>query len=125
MSKPTVKVKALNVGTLNVQGCREESKQQTILEDALGYDLQVIGLAETHVIDELTTTITVKRNNTIKRTYELFFGGIKDKNTFYSNRKLLSSPVQRITDRIVTASFQLDETRKANVIVAYAPTLKK
>ena len=129
MSKPTVKVKALNVWTLNVQGCREESKQQTILEDALGCDLQVIGLTETHVIDELTTTITVKRTNTIKRTYKLFFGGIKDKNTFSGTGIAIESSLRprfkRIKDRIVTASFQLDETRKANVIVAYAPTLSR
>ena len=68
MSKSTVKVKALNVGTLNVQGCRDEFKQSIILEDALNYDLQVIGLTETHVIDEGTKTFIVKENNT-NRTY--------------------------------------------------------
>ena len=61
MSKSTVKVKALNVGTLNVKGCRDKYKQRIILEDALNYDLQVIGLTETHVIDEGTKTVTVKR----------------------------------------------------------------
>ena len=78
MSKSTVKVKALNAGTLNVQGCRDEYKQVIILEDALNYDLQVIGLTETHVIDGGTKTFTVKKNNT-SCTYELFFSGIKTK----------------------------------------------
>ena len=61
MSKSTVKDKALNVGTLNVQGCRDEFKQSIILKDALNYDLQVIGLTETHVIDEGTKTFIMKK----------------------------------------------------------------
>ena len=35
-------------------------KQPSLREDALNYDLQLIGLTETHVIDEDTPAITVK-----------------------------------------------------------------
>ena len=75
MSKSTVKVHSLNVGTLNVQGCREESKQRNIIDDALKYNQQILGLTETHVKDEGTTTINVKRDNMISRTYQVFFRG--------------------------------------------------
>ena len=37
-------MKVFKVGTLNVQGCQKEEKIKTICEDALNYDLQVIGL---------------------------------------------------------------------------------
>ena len=125
MSKSTVKDKALNVGTLNVQGCRDEFKQSIILEDALNYDLQVIGLTETHVIDEGTKTFIVKKNNT-NRTYELFVSGIKEHNTYTGTGIAIQSDFRpcfkRITDRISTASFQLNNKYEAHVIVTNAPT---
>ena len=125
MSKSTVKVKALNVGTLNAQGCRDEFKQSIILEDALNYDLQVTGLTETHVIDEGTKIFTVKKNNT-NWTYELFFSGIKDHNTYTGTGIGIQSDFRprfkRITDKISTTSFQLKDKHEAHIIVAYAPT---
>ena len=91
--------------------------------------MQVLGLTESHVKEEITTTHTVKRNNNAKRTYELFFGGIKGNNTFSGAGIAIESSLRprfkRVTDRIVTASFQLDQTHQANVIVAYAPTLAR
>ena len=125
MSKSTVKVKALNVGTLNAQGCRDEFKQSIILEDALNYDLQVTGLTETHVIDEGTKIFTVKKSNT-NWTYELFFSGIKDHNTYTGTGIGIQSDFRprfkRITDKISTTSFQLKDKHEAHIIVAYAPT---
>ena len=125
MSKSTVKVKALNVGTLNAQGCRDEFKQSIILEDALNYDFQVTGLTETHVIDEGTKIFTVKKSNT-NWTYELFFSGIKDHNTYTGTGIGIQSDFRprfkRITDKISTTSFQLKDKHEAHIIVAYAPT---
>ena len=125
MSKSTVKDKTLNVGTLNVQGCRDEFKQSINLEDALNYDLHIIGLTETHVIDEGTKTFIVKKNNT-NRACELFVSGIKDHNTYTGTAIVIQSDFRprfkRITDRISTASFQLNNKHEAHVIVTNAPT---
>ena len=125
MSKSAVKVTVLNAGTLNVQGCRDEYKQRIILEDALNCDLQVIGLTQIHVIDEGTKTFTVKKNNT-NRTYELFFSGIKNHNTYSDTGIAIQSDFRpcfkQITDRISTVSFQLNDKYEVHVIVAYAPT---
>ena len=85
----------------------------------------MIGLTETHVIDKGTKIFTVKKNNT-NPTYELFFSGIKDHNTYTGTGKAVQSDFcprfKRITDRISTASFQLKDKHEAHVIVAYAPT---
>ena len=129
MSKSTVKVHSLNVGTLNVQGCREESKQRNIIDDAFKYNLQILGLTETHVKDEGTTTINVKRDNRISRTYQVFFSGIEDTNTFSGTGIAIEDSLhprfKRISDHIATANCKLDEKHHVNIIVAYAPTLIK
>ena len=129
MSKSTVKVHSLNVGTLNVQGCREESKQRNIIDDAFKYNLQILGLTETHVKDEGTTTINAKRDNKISRTYQVFFSGIEDTNTFSGTGIAIEDSLhprfKRISDPIATANCKLDEKHHVNIIVAYAPTLIK
>ena len=53
-------LKVIKVGTLNVQGCRKEDKQQFIYEDALKYDQQIIGHTESHVVQEDILTITAR-----------------------------------------------------------------
>ena len=129
MSKSTVKVHSLNVGTLNVQGCREESKQRNIIDDAFKYNLQILGLTETHIKDEGTTTINVKRDNKISCTYQVFFSGIEDTHTFSGTGIAIEDSFhpcfKRISDRIATANCKLDEKHHVNIIVAYAPTLIK
>ena len=121
MSKSAVKVKALNVRALKVSFW----KQRIILEDALKYDLQVTGLTVTHVIDESAKAFTVKKDNT-NRTYELFFNGIKNQNTYTGTGIATESDFRprfkQITGRISTASFQINDKHKAHFIVAYTPT---
>ena len=121
MSKSAVKVKALNVRALNVSFW----KQRIILEDAFKYDLQVTGLTVTHVIDESAKAFTMKKDNT-NRTYELFFSGIKKQNTYSATGIAIESDFRprfkQITDRIPTASFQINDKHKAHFIVAYTPT---
>ena len=121
MSKSAVKVKALNVRALNVSFW----KHRIILEDALNYDLQVTGLTVTHIIDEGAKAFTVKKDNT-NQTYEIFFSGIKNQNTYSGTGLAIESDFRPcfkwITDRIATASFQLNDKHKAHFIVAYTPT---
>ena len=58
----TTELKVINIGTLNVQQCQKEDKQQFMYEDALKYNLQSLGLTETHVVQEDILTITAKPN---------------------------------------------------------------
>ena len=117
-----MKVTALNAGNLNVQGCRDEYKQRIFLEDALNYDLQVIGLTEIHVIDEGTKTFTVKKNNT-NGTYELFFGGIKNHYTYSGTGIAIQSDFRprfkQITDRISTTN-----TKSMSSFLMLQPTVE-
>ena len=121
-------MKFLNIGTLNVKGCREEVKQQTICEDAAKYDLNILGITETHVEKETLDDITIKENNKIKH-YKLYHGGIKGTN-YYTGvgviiEEALNPRFKRISDRILTANIKIDENHQMNIIVAYAPTLEK
>ena len=96
MSKST-KVKSFNIGTLNVQGCKDHHKQYSILEDAINYNLQVIGITETHLTEECTKTIAVKKNNNISsRTYEIFFGGIEGQNIFSGTGIAIESSLNKV-----------------------------
>ena len=56
----TTELKAIKVGTLNVQESQKEDKQQFIYKDALKYDLQIFGLTETHVAQEDIMMIKVR-----------------------------------------------------------------
>ena len=39
----------MNVGSLNVRGCREHYQKQIVGNDAMNYDLDMLGLSETHI----------------------------------------------------------------------------
>ena len=85
----------------------------------------MIGLRETHVIDEETKKYTLKKKKK-NRTYELFFSGIKNQNTYSGTEIAIESDLhpcfKRMTDRISTPSFQFSDKHEAHVIDAYAPT---
>ena len=86
MLKSIVKVNTLNFETLNVHDCCEKSKQRNIIEDTFAYNLQVLGLTETHVRDgNCSTKITVKRDNKFNQTYQGFFSAIEGTYTFSGN----------------------------------------
>ena len=75
------KVKLLNVGTLNVQGCKDKATQKFIFEDTIRYDLQVLGLTETHVKEETTKSIKIQ-HGCKTRSYKAYFSGITGNNAF-------------------------------------------
>ena len=52
----STELKIIKVGSLNVQGCQKEDKQQFIYEDALKYNLQILGITETHVEQEVRSS---------------------------------------------------------------------
>ena len=122
------KVKILNIGTLNVQGCQDEVTKKSLYEDTLRYDLQVLGLTETHAKDETTKTIKIKHGGK-NRSYKVYFSGIKGNNTFSGTgiivEESLKPHFKRISDRISSATIKLDNNHHLNIVTAYAPTLEK
>lgn len=126
--------KIFNIGTLNVKGCRDLEKRRTICQDAANYNIQILGITETHyqVNEENTleefTNIKGKDNKT--RSYQIYHSGTKE-NT-YAGVGLMIEKVEnikprykRISERIIKAGIQIDETHYLNIVVAYAPTLEK
>ena len=100
--------KPLNVGTLNAQGCNDALKQDQILQDALRYDMHILGLTETHIKEETHTAITVKYGDKI-RTYNVYFGGIEQNNPYSGTGLIIDSTLNpkftNISDRITTENY--------------------
>ena len=55
----TAKLKVVNVGALIVQGCRKEVKKQYAHRNTLKYNLQILGLTETRIPQEIISTVAV------------------------------------------------------------------
>lgn len=114
-------MKTLNVGTLNVQGCQLLKKQKTICQDMFKYDLQILGITETHVKKKKTEKIAI---NMRTYTYISWMHNrrkciLRNRN---SNRRLSETTFSRIADRILHASIKVNNNKWENIIVAYAPT---
>ncbi len=121
-------MESLNIGTLNIQGCQDKTKQLSIYQDALNYDLQILGLTETHVKEERIKFVTVKSE---LRTcnYQVYYSGIKGKNTFSGTALVIEESLKRrfkqISNRITTAIVQLKDEKIMNIVAADAQTLVK
>ena len=104
----TTELKFIKVGTLNAQGCRKENKQQFIYEDALKYNLKILGLIETHVEQEDILTIT-SRYQTKQRRYKVYHRGIQGTNqytgTSFLIKESLNPRFKKISDRISTSKI--------------------
>ena len=50
----------LNVGTLYVRGCQDERTRKQIANDAMRYNIQILGITETHIKEEGTNIIKTK-----------------------------------------------------------------
>ena len=121
-------MKSFRIGTLNVRGSREEYKIETVAKDAASYNIKVLGITETHLIESGTSSILGKSN--IRKTkYNFFRGGIEKENIYSGVGVLIDSELdskcERINDRICLCEIKLKENKTIYVIVAYAPTLKK
>ena len=104
---------------------REDYKIETIAKDSSSYNIQVLGITETHIREEVTKTVNVESGK-----YIFYNGGINGENVYSGVGILIEenlvSRFKRITDRICTCEIDLDEeNRKIFSIVAYAPTLVK
>ncbi len=114
--------KYINCGTLNVRGIKTDQEKLTLAKDATKYDLHILSIPETHLTDTEDTIedITVKDENGEKHTYVLY----ATTKTGILVRKELQPKIKKITERICTATINLN-THKLHYISAYAHTLEK
>ena len=42
-------MKTISFGTLNVRGCQKELEKQTLAADAADYQIDILGVSETHI----------------------------------------------------------------------------
>ena len=120
-----------NVGTLNIRGCKDPYDRSILAKDVLRYDLQILGVQETHLkhqnnqgFENIVALLDLPKRS---RTYNFFYCG-SDKNTHHGVGLLINSALNptfnRISDRICSAKIQL-KSRCLYVICGYAPTLTK
>ena len=130
MEKNKRTMKEINFGVLNVRGCREEDKRETICIDACRYNLQILGITETNIAgEEEREKYSVRmedKNKITKNDYHFFTGGISEQNVYSGVGCVIDEELdpsfKRISDRICTAEIQLKD-HKIIIIVAYAPTM--
>ena len=99
---------SINIGCLNVRGCRAKRIQNTIIEDCQRYDLQILVISETHLkgnsLDKHTTTDQYNKIN----SYSMFYNG-NEHHTHHGVGLIIDQDLQpsfkRISDRICTASM--------------------
>ena len=113
----------MNIGTLNTQGCQDNTKLLSIASDSEKYNVQILGLTETHIVDQHLEEI-----KGIKNVFNLYHNGIKGSNKYSGVGILIdkdiSATFRRISDRnMCRAEIDLVGKEKLFVIVAYAPTL--
>ncbi len=111
----------MNIGCLNVRGCKEEYKRNIIVEDCVQNDLQVLGITETHITDNNLQNYSINGKG-----YLMYVSGEKEKK--YEGvgivvKQELNPIFKEISSRIYQCEIKLKD-RKLVIIVAYAPTLK-
>ena len=118
-----MKFKYLKVATFNTQGLRScKIKRKKITEDAERYDIQVMGITETHIKES-----TVEHFKSKQKRYTIYHNGIEEESQFTGVGIVIEEDIPatftRVNDRICYAELKLGGYT-AIFIVAYAPTLK-
>jgi len=114
--------KKLNIGCLNVRGCKNIQQRETIVQDCLSNKIDILGITETHVEES-----GLEFFETDKQQYAFYLCGQKGKRyqgVGIAVRKELNPVFKEINERFCKCEVKLDN-RKLIVIVAYAPTLQK
>ena len=99
------KCKQLNVGTLNVRGCKARYQKQIVANDALNYDLDILGLSGTHIKGEGLEEIRAFQKDK-HRDYLMYYTG-SDNNKHHGVGLLINKELDpsftKISDRICVA----------------------
>ena len=120
------KIKEINVGTLNVRGCKQTGQIQAVAEDALRYKIGILGITETHTgKDNVEVDVTAKYEKQ-KQDYVFYQVG---KNIHHGVGLLIKKemcPVfKKISDRICKAMIKTENDDHVIIILcAYAPTME-
>ena len=106
----------LKIGTLNVRGCNNTQKVETIIQDCKKYNLDIVGITETHTPrnEELTyvkdyTVYTVNKDNN------------KHHGVGIAAKTALNPTFKKLSNRICKATIKL-HNRRLHLISIYAPT---
>ena len=65
-----------------LRGCRSDEEKLIACRDTANYKLQILGITETHVVEEALEKTSIKINNEIK-DYIIYHSGIKDSTNIY------------------------------------------
>ena len=119
MVKDYGKKDGINFGTLNVRGCKSFDDRREIISELKRYDLQILGLSETHVGETILEEFKTK-----EETFSLFLCG---KGSYHGVglvvNQALKPKFKKISDRICTADIEFAPGKQGKIISAYAPTL--
>ena len=119
----------INIGTLNTRGNQKIEDKIDISNDAMKYNLQILGLTETHSDkEELITIKTISPKDGKTKEYLYYNSGIQGENKytgvgFIIEKNVKVEYIKRITDRICVTAIELRKEHKMIIINAYAPTL--
>ena len=110
----------LNIGTWNVRTLRTEGNWDILLEEARRFEIDILGLCETHLTD--TETLINKDE------YTILLSSRKDGVSREGVGLMITQPIlqclqsfEAISPRLLTAKFKMKEGI-VNLIQAYAPT---
>ena len=129
---PTNIFHTLRVGTIYVRGIQHEQEKKPLVNDALLYNIQVLGISETH-IQTLTGAVPGNEgleeyratSETKQRDYILYYTG-SEKHSHHGVgllvQKELNPTFKTISNRICSAKIELAKYN-VHIISAYAPTL--
>ena len=96
------KCKHLNVGSLNVRGCKEHYQKRIVANDAMNYDLDMFGLSETHINGDGLEEIRAFQKE--KHHYYLMYYTGSDTNKHHGVGLLINKELnpnfKKISDRI-------------------------
>ena len=119
-SHNTRKSGVLNIGTWNVRTLKKAGHWDILLEEARRFDLDILGLCETH----LTGTETLIN----KEEYSILLSSRKDNTSREGVGIMISQQIlhclvsyEAVSPRIITAKFNMKEGIM-NIIQVYAPT---
>ena len=108
-------------GTFNVRGCNKIEQKITLADDMIAYDLDILGITETHIPQSIAVENIIKDN----REFVLFSvnnEGDTNHGVGFITKKSINPTFNKINERICTCSIKLKD-RNLIAVSAYAPTL--
>ncbi len=123
----------MRIATWNIRGILEDHRLQELSDDIQRYDLDAVGVQETHLRGTGTIELPSPRTATSpKHKYTLYYTGPTN-SSHHGVGIVIKSDCQatfkRISDRICSVTIEnLSEVtghRKIHIISSYAPTLKR